>query len=89
LKEAANQLLNKKIKMTNYRNLGGNSGVAAYESAEDSITVQFNDGALYLYNNAKPGRAYVDKMKQLALNGSGLNSLISVKIKKNYYRKLN
>ncbi len=76
-------------KMNRYENLGGNSGVAAYEIAEDSITVQFNDGTLYLYNNSKPGRIYVDKMKQLALNGSGLNSLISSEIRKNYYRKLN
>ncbi len=75
--------------MTDYRNLRGNSGVAAYEIAEDSITVQFNDGALYLYNNSRPGKRYLDKMKQLALNGSGLNSLISREIKKNYYLKLN
>lgn len=75
--------------MNNYRNLGGNSGVAAYEIAEDSITVQFNDAALYLYNNSRPGKRHVDKMKQLALNGSGLNSLISREIKKNYYLKLN
>jgi hypothetical protein len=75
--------------MNRYKNLRGNSGVAAYEIAEDSITVQFNDGALYLYNNVKPGRAYVDIMKQLALNGSGLNSLISSEIKKNYFLKLN
>ena len=75
--------------MNNYRNLGGNSGVAAYEIAEDSITVQFNNGAKYLYNNSRPGKRHVDKMKQLALNGSGLNSLISRDIKKNYYLKLN
>jgi hypothetical protein len=75
--------------MNRYKNLRGNSGVAAYEIAEDSITVQFNDGGLYLYNNSRPGRMYLDKMKQLAINGSGLNSLISSQIKKNYYLKLN
>ena len=75
--------------MNKYKNLGNNSGVAAYEIADNSITVQFNDGGLYLYNTSRPGRAYVDKMKQLALNGSGLNSLISREIKKNYYVKLN
>lgn len=75
--------------MNRYENLGNNSGVTAYEIADDSITVQFNDGGLYLYNYSKPGRAYVDKMKQLALNGSGLNSLISKEVRKNYYLKLN
>ncbi len=75
--------------MEKYKNLGGNSGVTAYEIAEDSIMIQFNNGGLYLYNNAKPDRFYVDRMKQLAINGSGLNSLISLVIKKNYYLKLN
>lgn len=75
--------------MKRYKNLGGNSGVTAYEIAEDSITVQFNDGGLYLYNHSKPGMSYVNKMKQLALRGSGLNSLISRVIKMNYYLKLN
>jgi len=36
--------------MEMYRNLGGNSGVANYELGSDSVTVQFNDGAVYLYN---------------------------------------
>lgn len=75
--------------MNRYKNLRGNSGVVAYEIAENSITIQFNDGALYLYNDSRPGRRNVDKMKQLALSGSGLNSLISREIKKNYYSKLN
>jgi hypothetical protein len=75
--------------LNRYKNLGGNSGVTAYEIADDSIKVQFNDGGLYLYNYSKPGMRYVDKMKQLALYGSGLNSLISSEIKKNYYLKLN
>lgn len=75
--------------MKKYKNLGGNSSVAAYEIAEDSIMVQFNDGGLYMYNYFKPGMAYVNRMKQLALKGLGLNSLISREIKKNYYQKLN
>lgn len=74
--------------MQKYKNLGGNSGVAAYEIAEDSIIVQFNDGGLYLYNHSKPGMINVNRMKQLALNGSGLNSLIRRVIKKNYSKKL-
>lgn len=74
--------------MNRYKNLGHNSNVTAYEIADDSIKVQFNNGGLYLYNYSRPGKSYVDKMKQLALNGSGLNCLISSEIKKNYYIKL-
>ncbi len=73
--------------MNRYKNLGGNSNVAAYEIAEDSITVRFNNGAMYLYNNSIPGGMLVEKMKQLAINGSGLNSLISSQVKKKYYQK--
>lgn len=75
--------------MNIYKNIGGNSNINAYEIEDDSITVKFNNGALYLYNNFIPGRSYVDMMKQLAINGSGLNALISSVIKKNYYQKLN
>jgi hypothetical protein len=74
--------------MIKYKNLGRNSGVTAYETAENSIKVLFNDGALYLYNNVRPGKASVEKMKLLAQRGQGLNSLISREIKKNYYDKI-
>ena len=74
--------------MEKYKNLGGNSGIDSFHIASDSITVQFNDGATYLYNSFKPGKAYVEEMKELAINGSGLNSLISREIRKNYFSKL-
>lgn len=78
----------KKVKMIKYKNLGRNSGVNAYEIAQDSILVLFSDGGLYLYNNFKPGKSYVDRMKILAVKGSGLNSLITSEIGKNYFSKL-
>jgi hypothetical protein len=71
-----------------YKNIGGDSGVSAYEIKDDSITVQFNDGAVYLYNYSRPGKASVDHMKTLAQRGSGLNSYISTTIKKNYAQKI-
>ncbi len=74
--------------MTRYRNLSGNSGVYAYESGNDNIVVQFNDGATYLYNYSIPGSSDVENMKRLALNGSGLNSYISTNVRKRYASKL-
>ena len=71
-----------------YKNLGGNSGVSAYAISDDSITVQFNDGGTYLYNYNKPGAQSVERMKQLAISGRGLNSFISTSVKKNYASKL-
>jgi len=41
--------------MERYKNLGGDSGVTAYEIGQGSITVQFKDGAVYLYNNQSAG----------------------------------
>lgn len=38
--------------MERYKNLGGHSSVQAFELGQDSITVEFNDGATYLYDGA-------------------------------------
>jgi len=74
--------------MTRYRNLNGNSGIFAYESGSDRIVIQFNDGGTYLYSYSIPGSAHVERMKVLALNGSGLNSFISTSVRKRYAAKL-
>ena len=74
--------------METYKNLGGNSGIAGYSITDDSIKVLFKDGGLYLYNYSKPGSTYVERMKNLARSGQGLNGLISSVIKKNYAAKL-
>ncbi len=65
--------------MTPYQNLNGNSGIVSYAITEDSIHVVFKSGAQrnYLYNQLRPGKAAVDKMKALAAQGYGLNSYIS------------
>ena len=62
--------------MERYKNLGGHSSVQAFELGPDSITVEFNDGATYLYNYASTGTTHIDQMKGLALAGHGLNSYI-------------
>lgn len=74
--------------MTRYKNLGGNSGVFAYEIASNSITVQFQDGGTYLYDYRCSGCQNVAHMKTLAVSGIGLNSFISTYIRKNYAAKL-
>jgi hypothetical protein len=52
--------------MERYRNLGGDSGVAAYENGPDFIRVQFSDGSVYLYTYASAGAQNIEYMKQLA-----------------------
>lgn len=75
--------------MTPYRNLSGNSNVLAYETTDDSIQVVFKSGTHrnYLYNQFRPGKIIVDRMKSLATQGRGLNSYISTAVKSNFARK--
>lgn len=64
--------------MERYTNASGDSGVAAYEIGSDYIRVQFSGKSrIYSYSYRKAGNAHVENMKQLARNGSGLNSYIN------------
>lgn len=65
--------------MEPYKNLGGNSGVLAYQIGNDYIKVQFKEGrwTLYVYTYQSAGLAAVETMKNLAQQGHGLNSFIS------------
>lgn len=74
--------------MEQYRNLGGNSGVSAYEIAADSITVLFNTGAEYIYTYQSAGRENIEQMKALAISGRGLNSFIMLNVRTAYAAKL-
>jgi hypothetical protein len=74
--------------MEHYKNIGGDSGVAGYEIGQGSITVQFKDGAAYLYTNQSAGSANIAEMQRLAIVGQGLNSFISRIVRKNYAQKL-
>ena len=73
--------------MERYLNLGGNSGVEAYEIGEDYIRVQFSDGSVYLYTYASAGREHIERMKELARRGQGLNGYINRYVRKAYERK--
>ena len=65
--------------MIPYENINGNSGVVAYNTKEESITVQFKSGkyTVYTYTYESAGADAVETMKSLAQQGHGLNSYIS------------
>ena len=73
--------------MERYRNLGGDSGVTAYELGTNSIVVQFKDGWKYEYAGQSAGTAAITTLHRLAKAGQGLNSFISTTVRKSYSRK--
>lgn len=73
--------------MIRYRNLGGNSNVFAYRIDPSQITVSFYGGGTYVYTNSSAGVTKIEKMKQLAIQGRGLNSFIVTQANKSYARK--
>lgn len=74
--------------MERYANNGGDSNVVAYEIEQSSIKVQFGDGSMYLYTNQSTGVENIERMKQLAQAGQGLNSYIGRVVRKRYASKL-
>ena len=74
--------------MEQYKNLGGDSGVLAFEIGGDSIKVQFRDSSIYLYTNQSAGSQNIEQMKTLAIRGEGLNSFINRVVRKSYASKL-
>ena len=73
--------------MERYRDIDGDSGVAAYEVGPDYIRVQFKDGSVYLYTYASAGSHNIEQMKKLAAAGDGLNAFIIKNVRKRYARK--
>lgn len=73
--------------MERYRDIGGDSGVSAYETGPDYIRVQFSTGAVYRYTYASAGARNVEHMKRLAAAGDGLNAFINRHVRKGYERK--
>lgn len=71
-----------------YRDVDGDTGVAAYELGPDSITVQFSTGAVYLYTYASAGYQNIERMKHLAKSGDGLNAFIVKYVRKAYAQKV-
>lgn len=74
--------------MERYRNLGGDSNVAAFEIGNGSITVEFNDRSQYLYTDQSVGPGSIAEMHRLARAGRGLNSYIGRVVRKGYARKI-
>ena len=72
--------------MERYRNLGGDSGVAAFEIGPDFVRVQFTTGHVYLYTYASAGIQNIERMKLLARSGQGLNSFIDTTVRTRYAR---
>lgn len=73
--------------MEPYKNLGGNSGVEAYEIGPDFIRVQFSNGSVYRYTYASAGSHNIEQMKELASRGEGLNSFITRNVRNDYAQK--
>jgi len=74
--------------MTPYQNSSGQSGIASYEIGDWHIDVKFKDGAIYRYTSKSVGQLNLNKMKNLAVSGSGLNSFINLNVKYNYSEKI-
>ena len=74
--------------MPRYRNLSGHSGVIAFETTSDSITLTFVNGDRYLYTSARPGRDVVDRMTAFAKAGRGLSTYVSQHVRDDFERKL-
>ena len=73
--------------MKTYDNLGGNSGVVAYDYDSEVIKVQFDDGWIYEYEASTIGAADFQQMISLADSGRGLNSYINRYIRKRFSNK--
>lgn len=74
--------------MEKYRDIGGNSGISAYEVGDDLIIVRFKKGDMYLYNYSITGSNHVNKMIELARIGNGLNGYINLNIELASARKI-
>jgi hypothetical protein len=65
--------------MVTYKNASGVSNVASFEYTFDSITVKFKDGTHYIYSTLKNNLEVIEKLKRLADQGFGLNSVLASK----------
>ena len=70
--------------MQRYANYGGHSSIAGYEIEPTRIRVMFSDGTVYSYSYASAGINNVERMKQLAMSGQGLNSFIMRNVRNSY-----
>ena len=64
------------------------SGVLLYDIGNNFIILEFADNKRYLYNYQQPGKKHVETMKQLAKQGSKLNTYINKHVRENYFERL-
>ena len=74
--------------MEPYKDIGGDSGISAFELGRGTITIRFSDGGIYLYDGSRPGAAHVERMRALAIAGNGLNTYINRHVRDRYAAKL-
>jgi hypothetical protein len=74
--------LEKEQTMKCYENRSRTSPIVAYELSENSITIKFMDGSVYLYTYDNAGNANVEQMKKYSGIGHGLNGFLSRFLKK-------
>lgn len=74
--------------MHRYGNRSGDAGVTGYEIGAHSITIQFRDGARYLYTDRSTGPHNIARMKMLAKAGRGLTTFINQHVRGSYASRL-
>jgi hypothetical protein len=74
--------------MERYRDLSGNTGIAAFEIRDDAIVLRFKEGGTYLYDWRKPGWHHVEAMKLRARAGRGLTTYLNQQVRDNYAARL-
>jgi hypothetical protein len=74
--------------MQKYKATNHDTGVIAYEISEDSISIKFRDGSVYLYSDRSTGAAAIAEMKALAKKGEGLTTYINQHVRERYQTKL-
>lgn len=73
--------------MEKYKNLNGRSGIECYQTGPDFITVGFRSGNFRMYTYESAGGDLVEKMKELAASGRGLNSFIESAVGRKHARQ--
>ncbi len=64
--------------MQKYQNVGTKSSVEEFEIGKDYVLIKYyKTPKLYKYSYASAGKEKVEKMKELALSGQGLNGYIN------------
>ena len=71
--------------MVSYNNRNGNSGILSYEIGQDYIKIKFRRTLkIYVYSYKRAGEFHIERMKNLARDGVGLNSYINTYVRNLY-----